>query len=445
MIINILGTPIYQRFVKLPESLLPIPPYSCMISADFQKMENYMDIEFDLHPYLVILKQRWPWIIVGTIITIIVASSITLLIPKAYEATAIVIVKEPSDIVQFDARFRTLDETQPLKALPELAKSDELLQSLFSAGIVADSVHATTIDDLRNKLTAEPGIDPSIIRLSALAMDPSDAATLANGWANLFVETTNKIFKDSNGDQVRFFETKLTEASDELSFAEQALIEFETINNTTIISTTLDAYTKTQINYLDVQRKSTFLLQDVQRLQEQINTLSGTTEFSEELTILSMQLRAFNAEFDVPFLIEINTLDSIITSSPSEQEAILNSLISSLEAQTSVIELNLVELEPLILDLQKQRQELQTEANRLTRNFELAQETYSALARKLEEERITSQDTSSGAQLFSHASVPNLSTRPHPFSIIALTAVFGFLLSSISMFAYEWLKQDESV
>ena len=84
-----------------------------------------MEEEIDLRPYIEALISKWYWIVGAAVVAGIVAFIVSSMLPPSYEATALVAVTQPTEIVEFDARIRSVDETQPLKAYPEIAMSDE--------------------------------------------------------------------------------------------------------------------------------------------------------------------------------------------------------------------------------------------------------------------------------------------------------------------------------
>lgn len=401
--------------------------------------------EVNLKHYFVTLRRRWFWLVIAAIVTASVAGVFTSLIPKKYKATALIVVVEPVNVVQFDERFRTLVETQPLRILPELAESDQVLNLLADDLNVSSTVASDfSIEELRGMLSAEAGNDANLIRLSVQAHTPDNAAKVANAWAKVFVTLTNEIFRDRGGTQLAFFEERVTEASMELEKAENALVEFESINRANILNTSLVTYAQYQTDYLIAKRDASLLVQDVRRLKAQLEQTSVDPGFTQDLTVFILQLRSYNAQNVSPFLIDSNVLDSLINSSNDDQKQQIDFLISSLESQLIFFDTRLEELDVLILDFQKERQEFVNEQVRLTRDFEIAQETYTALERKLEEERITSQDTSSGLSIASLALPPKLSTSPRPIMAAAIAALLGFVITALALLSLEWLQPDNT-
>src|SRR5687768_10655713 len=131
------------------------------------------------------------------------------MLPPTYEAAALVAVTEPRYLLQFDPRFQTVNDIQPAaQAYPELAVSDDVLSELL-AGVTPRPANIETLGQLRKIVTAEPGADPSLVRLVVRSQDAEEAARLANTWAELFVVRADKLYSGQTEDQVSFFEGQL--------------------------------------------------------------------------------------------------------------------------------------------------------------------------------------------------------------------------------------------
>jgi uncharacterized protein involved in exopolysaccharide biosynthesis len=393
--------------------------------------------EIDLRPYLEALIKHWYWIVGAAVLAGIVAFIATSFIPPTYEATALVAVVGPRDVFQFDDRIRETAVSQPLKAFPQLALSDQVLLALLEQN-PAEDIH--TIEDLRSRLTAEAGDDTSVIRLAATSQDPAEAMELVNRWASVFVSWANDIYSNQGGQQVTFFEDQLVEAEAELAAAEEALIEFQAINRTDIISNTLLAYANTQTEYLAAQQETNQLIQQVGELKNQLATQGNSQPvmLADQLTALALQLQAFDADTAVPLQLQVSDSVALTSASRAEQLVLLDSLLATLASQSTQIETELAALEPRILELQQQQQQAETEYGRLLRNQLVSEETYMALAHKVEQERITAQDTISGVRLASSASVPVEPVSPGRIVNTVVAALLGLVISGMVILLITW-------
>jgi uncharacterized protein involved in exopolysaccharide biosynthesis len=358
-----------------------------------------------------------------------------------YEATALVAVTLPRERVEFDARIQTVIDSQPLEAYPELAHSDELLVALRDQLPVS----ALSLKELREMTSASPGSDPSLINLTVEHDDPEFAAQVANLWASLFVQWANQIYGYQGDEQLLFFETQMQEAQTTLEAAEQALISFQARNRLAILENQLSAVQQTQADYLAKQRQTDLILQDVSGLLSQ--GPDGTADIDQLASVL-LQVRALGgvpvgAETGgSPWQLQLN-VDGLSSAAPVDQRAIILDLQNILLTQSDQINERLAALEPQILIVQEQVATAKVEEGRLTRDFEVAVETYTTLARTVDEKRITSQDTTSGVKLASRTAVPDEPSAPNVLLNAIIAGVAGVVLSTLAVIALYWWRTEQ--
>lgn len=398
-----------------------------------------MEEELDLRPYVSAAARRW-WLILGIgllfgILAYLVAASR----PTDYQASALVAVLEPTQQLQFDPRFENVQTRNSLlRAYPELARSDEILQALMQE---VDGANGYDLRELRDRLTAQAGNEPSLLYLRARHPDPAAAAELANRWAETFVDTANNIYGTGNVNQLAFYETQLEDAGVRLAAAEEALVDFQAANRLTLVTNELTALTTLQSGFLTGRGTLQVLLDDIASLQEQASlSASGAAQLSEQLTALSLQSRAYGIQGALPVVLQVDAAD-IASQDPQQQAEFLAALQASIEERLIIIEARLAELEPQILDLQEEQQELSSQGLSLQRDHDLLAETYTSLARKVDEEIIASQDTSSGFRLASRASVPTSPSSTNPLILAVVGFVFGAVLASLAIILWTWWRQ----
>jgi capsular polysaccharide biosynthesis protein len=322
--------------------------------------------EIDLRPYFETLLLNWKWYVGTAFLAAVIALGVSFIVPPTYEATALVAVTQPGQIVQFDPRFEAVEDPRPLEAYPELATSDQLLENLL-AEIIPPVQNVESLEDLRQVVESESGRDPSLVRLIVRYRNPSETARMVNVWAELFVTRANEIYGDLGGGQVAFFESQLEEAKAELEAAEQGLIEFQARDRTTIIDNELSSLRREQADNLARQREIAFLVQDIQSLREQLQGATGgdPVSFADQLTALFLQIKAFGAQSGVPLQLQIDIGQSLTVADHEAQIVLLDGLQQTLVTRSSRIDERLTQLEPQILALQGQRQELRVESSRL--------------------------------------------------------------------------------
>ncbi len=402
-----------------------------------------MEEEIDLREYVLVLIKYWKWILGTAVVAAVVALVVSFLLPPTYEATALVAVTKPRYVMQFDPRIETLNNIQPAyKAYPELASGDEVLQELV-ARLNPRPEGVETLRDLRGKVEAKSGADPSVIRLTVRYRDPEAAAHIANLWAEIFVRRANEVYGTEGQSQLQFYQGQLERAKAELAAAEEALVEFQAQNRAIILENRLDSYRQMQADYLADQRQITYIVQDIQGLREQLSRQPADqpATLADQLTALFLQIKAFNAQASAPIQLQVDSAATLSEKSLPEQIAFLDDLVRVLEAKSAEIEGRLAELEPRILALQEELQQIRTEEDRLTRARDVARETYMTLARKVEEARIAAEDASTGeVRLASQAAVPEKPASPRKLLNTAVAGVLGLMLAVFGAFVTEWWR-----
>jgi uncharacterized protein involved in exopolysaccharide biosynthesis len=326
-----------------------------------------------------------------------------------------------------------------------LAKSDELLGDLRDS---LSSKHEFTLVELRSGLEAKPGDDPTIIKLTASNNDPKIAAELANTWAELFVSWANQIYGNQGDEQLLFFEEQLVEAANKLEAAQQALIDFQAYNRSGILENELLALQQTQADYLAKQRQTDLILQDIESLLAQAEDNGASTPSNiNELASLLLQVRALggvanSVESTMPWQIQLNVGSQAGLAEPADQQAVLSDLKETLQAQSKQLETRLGDLEPQLFSVQQEWQEANAEYLRLTRNFTVAEETYTTLARTVDEKRISSQDTTTGLKLASKTAVPEYPSGPRKTVVAIGAGLAGATLAILSILLVLWWRGD---
>ena len=406
-------------------------------------MTEFSEQGIDLRPYIPKLWSKRYWIIgfglLGAVLGLVISSLIT----PTYEATALVAATLPRERLEFDARIQTVTEPQPLDAYPDLAVSDALLVRLLDQ--FPDEQPTLTLAQLRKIVNVSTGSDPSIINLTVKHTDPAVAADMVNTWAEQFIIWANEIYGYQGDEQLVFFEARLLEAAGQLEVAEQALVDFQSDNRSTILENELLAAQQTQADYLAKRRQTELILQDVDSLLPQLQN-GGLTDpiAGQRLTSFLLQVRALggvSGDESPPFQLQLNLDGQADTGGADNRETIIQ-LRDMLVAQSGQIEERLISLEPQILALQQEKYQMEVLNNRLNRDLEVAEETYTTLARTVDEKRITSEDTTSGVKLAAKAPVPERPVGPNLVLNAIVAGMAGILLSIFAVILMYWWRDD---
>ncbi len=401
-----------------------------------------MEDEIDLREYVFILLKHWKWIVGFTLVAAVVALIVSLLLPPTYEATALVAVTKPRYVMQFDPRIETLNNIQPpYKAYPELASSDEVLQELL-AQVNPRLEKVETVEDLRRLVKAKSGTDQSLVLLTVRWREPEEAAEVANLWADILVRRANEIYDSAGEPQLQFYQQQLQRAEEELRAAEEALVAFQARNQESILEQQLGSRRQMHADYLADQREIAYIIQDIRGLREQLSRQPAgqSMALSDQLAALFLEIKAFNAHASAPIQLQVDSAASLSDKSVEEQIAFLDEMMRVLEEKSAEIDHRVSALEPEILALQQQLQEVYTEKDRLTRARDVARETYMTLARKVEEQRIAAEGNTGDVRIAGRAAVPEKPASPRKLLNTAVAGVLGLMLSVFGAFVAEWWR-----
>src|SRR5690606_3221094 len=171
------------------------------------------------------LLRNIKWLMGISLILAVATFFIFRFLPDTYQATASVIIVGDNNLFQFDPRIQSVTDNEPVNALPELAKSNDVLLLLLEDEALATTEIETT-DELEKRLEATAGTDRSLLRLTAQTSDPTLSARLANRWAEIFIDRINAIYGIQDSNQVFFFQEQLSQSKTTLETAESELIQF---------------------------------------------------------------------------------------------------------------------------------------------------------------------------------------------------------------------------
>ena len=404
-----------------------------------------MDQDIDLREYIAALLKYKFWIAGLALGAAIVALVVSLFLPPTYRATALVAITKPKYEMQFDPRFELVsgNAVPPYKAYPLLAMGDELLATLIADLGAELSPEMRTVEKLRKNLEARNGADPSIVQLSAEEGDPQRAASLANRWAERFVEAANDLYAP-NRDEQAFYEEQQAEAEADLGQTEQDLVDFQARNQASILTAQLDSKRAALEEYLSVARSVALIVQDAQALRARLRTEDERTGAlpSDELTALLIEIDALNRT-ELPIQLQVSVQQDLGGRTVGDQVTFLDSLIQVLEAKQDILQQEARALEPDILSLQKQLTEVQVQEARLQTAKDMARDTYVALSRKVTEARIAAQDTTGDVRLANRAAPPKDEVSPRKWLNVAVAGALGLIVGVLAAFAIEYWQRGQ--
>lgn len=364
----------------------------------------YEDI--DVRPYIENLFKQWRLIIAVPLVMALVTLGVSSFSPVSYESTALVAVTSPR--FQLNPALTEFDPAATFKAYPELATSDDLIADLYEVVKTDLPEDFNSRLDLQGSLEAVNGADPSLIRLTVTMRDPETAAKVTNAWADIFVKRANFVFGNQGEDAVVFFQDQLANAQTQLDEAEAALVSFQASNRQVTLSNELAILSESQTGYQRDLREIRAILEEVRFLQTQLESEAAELTSADVLAGLILQSKVLNIESSGPTneTLQIQLTTDALTPSREGQAALLNSLELLLISKQNAITVELENIDRSILDRQSTLQQISATRSRLENERTIGEETVASLARKVQESRISSQETAAQVQLASQAAVP---------------------------------------
>ena len=402
--------------------------------------------EIDLKAYIKTILGNWIWIVLVSLVAGIITFIFLTLQSEQYSSSSLVSVSSPSLDVEFDSNIRTTEgSVTNLQSndLSSLALSDKVMVDLFEQVESEISDDIANHNELKDKLTVSTETRSDLIRLSGIFSDAELSAFVVNQWSELFVESANLFFEGSQEDSQRFLEDQLADARVELDSVNNELVEFQSRNTKAFVQTQLDSDRSLQQSYVSKRNALDILLYDIQGVKKQINQNPNDANALSDLTLYTLQNRAFGTGASIQ--LDITNFGELSSSTLESRIALLNGLETTVVAQQADIEGLLAGLEPLILFRQEQIESLTIEEVELESRRALINNTYDSLALKVAEAAIEQDDTSGRAQVASVAIVP---IEPMPRNRVAnsaLAAIVAAMLAVGIILIRAWWIEDEEM
>jgi succinoglycan biosynthesis transport protein ExoP len=400
------------------------------------------------------------WVFFGILSAGIVA---TALWPKSYFAqTSVVIDSRSTNPVTGAAE----PSTQLLISV--VATQMDVIASRAVALKVVDNLHLTALpvfvekysrdssysgpirewiaEYLLKKLSVTPGKDSSVINIGETNRDPQLAATLANAFANAYVQVSLELKADPARRQSTWFSQQLQDLRQSLQEAQKKLSDFQVSQN--IVGTTdqLDVETArlTEISNQLVtaqtvmyqsQTRLTQLNQSLRRgqLEEMpdildnplLQTLKGELTRAQATLADTYERYGKNHPQYLSAAAHVKTLESKLEAEISHVKGAVAQSAEISARQVAELQHSMTEQRSRILELKKQRDQLDLYKGEV----DDAQKTYDAAFQRAGEVKLEGHLDQSSIAVLSVAAKPVLPSQPKPLMNILLATLFGALLS----------------
>ncbi|MFC2171027.1 Wzz/FepE/Etk N-terminal domain-containing protein [Acidobacteriota bacterium] len=187
-----------------------------------------MTEELDIRQYVKVILRHWKLLVFLTVLSALVGLIVSFLLPKVYEAKAVVVVTSSSH-----------------RILPILL--DETKHQLPQGHISEEESYCV--------LNASTDEEKCVVDLNAQHTDAQKAARSANMWATAFVDRLKEYLKSNQSAAI--VEAQKAETEEEIAGAQRALLEFQGRNQIMYLESLLEVKKNTLNEFLAYRESMT--------------------------------------------------------------------------------------------------------------------------------------------------------------------------------------------
>jgi polysaccharide biosynthesis transport protein len=408
-----------------------------------------------LQQFLLILRARWKMAVLAFAITVATTVVVSLLLPKQYTASAAVVVDVRSPDPVSGLMLQGMMAPGYMATQVDIINSDRVAQVVVkglgmenSTAIQEQWRQATEgkgqLRDwlatlLQRNLDVKPSRESNVISINYTGADPDFAATVANAFAQAYIDVNLDLRVAPARQYATFFEDQTKTAREKLEQAQQALSNYQQKNGITSTDERLDFETaklnETSSQLTSIQGQTTDsqskrssgkadtlaevmqsplvngLKADIARLEAKLNESKGNLGANHPQTLRSeSELASLRAQLDTETRKIITSIETTYQVS-KQREAQLQSALAAQKAR--------------VLVLNKQRDEL----NVLRRDIESAQRAFEIVSQRASQTNIESQTNQTNIAVLNPAIAPPDPSKPRVFLNILVSVFLGGLLA----------------
>jgi uncharacterized protein involved in exopolysaccharide biosynthesis len=398
----------------------------------------------EAYQLLLVLARRWRLILALTLVSALAAGLVSVFRLPNFEATQIVVIPPANFQFQFNPfapQTSVSDGTPDYEIILVSALSEDLVGRVLSEVRASGIPGASALENLDGALEAKAPDSPSVIHLTATAHSIDLAAEIVDTWARRYVDDINRTYLRRTVDR-EFFAGQVVESKSRWEDAQQGLIDFQAQSGLSILQAQLGAKTDLLRSVLETQNTLALLQQRLDAIQTRLSGLpaDGKANLGEELAAIVLQLETLGLETGVPLSIQLPGGEELLGMSNGQLADYLAALEQSAATQIEGLSASSETLPEEIQLLQGQIEEASGEESRLKAERDVAQETYIALLRKLDEVDILAQSAEGGAQISSQGVPTIVAAGPGLVVATVLAGGLGLLIGILSAFALEYLS-----
>jgi chain length determinant protein EpsF len=406
-----------------------------------------------LQQLILILRAHYLVALLALFVTVSATLLVSLLLPKQYSASAAVVidVKSPDQIsgqilqgmmtpgymaTQIDIINSDRVAREVIKLL-SLDQGDEIktqwVASTNGKGEIIDWLSAR----LQKALDVKPSRESNVIYINYTNNDPKSAASLANAYAQAYINVNLDLRLAPARQYATFFEEQTKAAREKLEAAQSALSNYQQKNGITSLDERLDFETaklnETSAQLTSVQGHTTD--SQSKRFSNRADTLPEVMQstlinsLKADIARLDAKLTESNVNLGrnhpqtQRYMVELSTLRGQLS---AETQKITNAIDTSYQVgkeRESQLQDALASQKSRVLRLNKQRDELSV----MRRDVESAQRSFEAVSQKASQTNIESQVTQTNIAVLNPAVAPAAPSKPKVLLNVLVSIFLGTL------------------
>lgn len=407
-----------------------------------------------LQQFLLILRARYKIALLTLLVTVLTTLVVSLLLPKQYTASSAVVVdvRSPDPIAgmvlpgmaspaYMATQVDIIDSDRVAQRVVKLLRMDEspvIREQWVDATGGTGDFNAWLADLLKQKLDVKPSRESNVINIEFSGADPNFAATVANTFAQAYIDVNHDLKLAPARQSAAWFEDQTKAVREQLERAQEALsahqqktgvvatderLDYETAKLNELSSRLTNVQTETTDSSSKHKSTSSETLPEVMQ-SPLVNSLKS------DIARLEAKFQESNVNLGVNHPQTKRTqseLASLRRRLASETQQIASSMGTSYEVgkQKEKELLEAMEAQKKrVLELNRERDGIAV----LMRDVEAAQRTFEAVSQRAAQTRLESQSVQTNVATLNPATVPTQHSRPKILLNVLISIFLGSLL-----------------
>jgi capsular exopolysaccharide synthesis family protein len=462
--------------IDRPTSVRPPSVVGQNPNLDFADYQEATTRELDPRQMLANLWRRRRLLFVIWAVFVACVTIFTLLTPKAYTvAVKLIAGSNSSSEDAAPASGTNLPILNALLAVSGQQSSTQIAELLQQEPVGQEVIKRLglniSVAQLGSHIIVRPVSDTTIVTLSVNWRDPVTAASVANAYADVFVERERELVAGQADTAIGYLQKELPDAQERMRAAQETLTAYQeqtgiadlSTQTTEALTSQQDLETKLRQAQVDEQTDAAALEQIQAKLSstpdtiEVGNTASGNPvaqQLQTQIATLTMQLNAARKEYtdNFPTVVSLRsqlaeakrelqaepaTVTSAVSSGPNpvyqaldQQETTISGQLAAAQASSTELAQQLAAAQPRLASLPSVSRRM----NDLERAAKSATDVYAAIEQRYQDAVITKTTALSDVSITQRASPDIYTKSPNVLLNLLLGTVVGLILAITGVF-----------